>query len=262
MLTVLKEIGGSLFEELKSERGQAETGELPTGAAGDKTHHIDRRAEEIILNGLEASGEPLTVISEEAGIVELNGGGRRVLVDPVDGSRNAVAGIPFYCTSIAVADGPRLGEVGLAYVINLANGDEFWAAKGGGAFLNGSAIATQQDDILRLVAYEAHTPGRDVPEVMPLLSQSRKARCFGATALDLAYLASGAVSVMVIPSLSRSFDFAGGWLLVKEAGGVFTNIEGNELEEVELGLKHISTVLASGNVELHKKAVKLFGRSD
>jgi myo-inositol-1(or 4)-monophosphatase len=262
MRDVLKEAGRRLLKEIKPGAPSLEETGLPKGAAGDTTHPIDRIAENIVLDALRNSGEALTAISEEAGIVELNGGGgRTVVIDPVDGSRNAVAGIPFYCTSIAVADGMRLKDVELAYVINLANGDEFWAETGGGAYLNGRKIATQKDDILRLVAFDAHVPGRDIPVIMPLLSESRKARCLGSTALALAYLAAGGASVLAVPSRSRSFDFAAGWLLVREAGGVFTDIEGNELGDVELGLKHISTILAAGNAELHKKALKLLRKN-
>lgn len=258
MLDVLREIGKRLLKEIRPlspEAGGEEA--LPKGAAGDTTHPIDRKAEDIILEGLKASGKPLTAISEEAGYVELNGGGKKVLIDPVDGSRNAVAGIPFYCTSIAVADGGRLGDVGLAYVVNLANGDEFWARKGEGAFQNAKKVATQRDDVLRLAAFDAHVPGRDVPGIMPLLSKARKARCFGATALALSYLAAGGISVFAVPSLSRSFDFAAGWLLVREAGGVFTDIEGAELGGIELGLKHVASILASANAEIHEKALGL-----
>ena len=87
---------------------------------------------------------------------------KTVLIDPVDGSRNAVSGIPFYCTSIAVADGNTVGDIELAYVVNLINGDEFWAEKGKGAFLNGERITAQKDDVFYLVAYEAQTPHRDI----------------------------------------------------------------------------------------------------
>ncbi len=160
-----------------------------------------------------------------------------------------------------MADGAKLKDVKIAYVVNLANGDEFWAEVGGGAYLNGRKMATQSDDILRLVAFDAHVPGRDIPVVMPLISASRKARSFGSTALALAYLAAGGVSIMTVPSLSRSFDFAAGWLLVREAGGMFTDIEGKELGELELGLEHISTILAAGNAELHKKALMHLGKN-
>jgi myo-inositol-1(or 4)-monophosphatase len=254
----LRQIGARLMNEIPALKQSPDLRKsLGTGAAGDKTFPIDRKAEEIVIAGLDSCGEPCTVISEEAGFVDIRGGGLRVIIDPVDGSKNAIAGIPFFCTSIAVASGDTMDGIFLSYIINLLTGDEFWAEKSSGAFMNGSRIAAQQDDLLYLVAYEAQVPSRDLPHIIPLLSGARKTRCFGSTALDLAYVAAGAVSVFVCPSASRSFDFAAGWLLVKEAGGIVTGTDGNEIPEVRLGLKRASPLLASGNRGLHQKALGL-----
>jgi myo-inositol-1(or 4)-monophosphatase len=260
-IEILRAIGRELLQQIPSVKKWSKI-PVGIGASGDKTHQIDKAAEDIILSGLQDSGESLTIVSEEAGIKNISGGGKTVLIDPVDGSRNAVSGIPFYCTSIAVADGNTVGDIELAYVVNLINGDEFWAEKGKGAFLNGEMITTQKDDIFYLVAYEAQVPHQDIPRIIPLLSEARKTRCLGATALDLSYLASGAISVFANPSPSRSFDFAGGWLLVKEAGGVFTDIKGNPIDATEVGLKKSSSLLVSGNERLHEGALKLLGKSE
>lgn len=263
MLKVLRDIGEVLLKEISGTQYLfKEATPPPKGAAGDRTYPVDKKAEEIILRGLEKSGEPLSIISEEAGVLELKGGGKQVIIDPVDGSKNAISGIPFYCTSIAVARGDRIKDIELAYVINLVNGEEFWAEKTQGAFLNGKPVCTQKDDVLYLIAYEAQNPGRDIQRILKLLSKSRKVRCLGATALDLAYLSAGSVSVFVTPSPSRSFDFAGGWLLVKEAGSIITDIDGNELGEIKLGLKRASSVLASGNRRLQDRALRLLEQSD
>jgi myo-inositol-1(or 4)-monophosphatase len=76
-------------------------------------------------------------------------------------------------------------------------------------------------------------------------------------ALDISYVAYGAVSVFITPSPSRSFDFASGYLLVKEAGGVFTDINGNSIDSVEIELKRGAPLLVSGNIQLHEKALEL-----
>jgi myo-inositol-1(or 4)-monophosphatase len=257
-MKTLRTIGKHLLKQIPSAKN-AKTF-ISVGASGDKTYQIDKLAEDIILHGLEESGGPLTIISEEMGTKEIRGGGRKVLIDPIDGSRNAVSGIPFYCTSIAVADGNTIGDIEMAYVLNLINGDEFRAEKGKGAFLNDERIRTQQDDIFYLVAYEAQTPKKDIARIMPLLSEARKTRCLGATALDLAYLASSAVSVFANPSLSRAFDFGGGKLLAEEAGGVFTDITGNSIDSVEVGLGKTSSLLVSGNKRLHETALQLLNK--
>lgn len=257
----LRQIGEKLIKEISIIRHSPDIkNAIGYGAAGDKTFPIDNTAEEIILNGLKSLREPLSIVSEEIGIIDISGGGRKVIIDPIDGSKNAISGIPFYCASIAVADGDTLNDVNLSYVINLINGDEFWAEKGLGAFLNGKPIHSQKDDEFYLVAYEAQSPGKDIAGIMPLISRSRKTRCLGATALDLAYLAYGAISVFVSPSPSRSFDFAGGWLLVKESGGIMTNLQGKDINNIPLDLKRSTPLLASGNRQLHQKTIELLSK--
>lgn len=252
----LRSIGKELFEQIGNIRLKPYTSiSLGKGASGDKTYPIDKKAEEIIINSLEAINEPLSIISEEHGHKDILGGGRKVLIDPIDGSKNAITGIPIYCSSVAVADGETIGSIYLAYIANLLTGDEFWAESGKGAFFNGERIHSQNDDFFYLVAYEAQSPGRDIPVIMRLLSESRRTRCLGSTALDLAHVAYGSVSVFISPAPSRSFDFASGWLLVKEAGGVFTDLKGNSIDNITIGLKKSSSILASGNMALHKKAL-------
>lgn len=259
-IDALRDIGSSLLREIPLIKKDKKS-DLGTGASGDKTYHIDRVAEDLIISGLEKTGEGFTIISEEIGTKDIRGGGRKVLIDPIDGSRNAISGIPFYSTSIALADGDTVGDIELAYVVNLVNGDEFWAEKGKGAFLNGQKMKTQGDDVFYLIAYEAQAPHKDIPRIIPLLSESRKTRCLGSTALDLAYLASGAISVFVSPSPSRGFDFAGGWLLVQEAGGIFTDLSGNSIDTLGVSLKKSTTLLVSGNADLHEKALRLLDRT-
>lgn len=257
-LALFERIRGKLLSTLREMPAKPYSQKaLGKGAAGDKTFPIDKIAEDLIISELESSGEPFSIVSEEYGVLNMRGGGKKVLIDPIDGSKNAISGIPFFCSSIAIAEGNDIGSLKVAYVINLINGDEFYAEKGKGSFLNGERIKTQIDNEFYLVAYEAQSPRRDIKRILPLLSMAFKTRCLGATALDLAYLARGSISVFVNPSPSRSFDFAGGYLLVKEAGGIFTDIEGNAVETIEIGLKKSAPLLASANEALHKRALRL-----
>jgi myo-inositol-1(or 4)-monophosphatase len=257
----IRRIGERLKREISSHLEELRSGApIGKGAGGDTTHPIDKRAEDIVYEELVKLNGPVTLVSEECGTREIRGGGPRLLVDPIDGSRNAISGIPIFSTSIALVDGNTVGQTSIGYVVNLINGDEFWALTGRGSFLNGSPVTTQKDDVFRVIAYEAQTPKADIPIIMPLISVFHRARCFGSTALDMAFLAQGAVSVFVVPSLSRSFDFASGYLLIREAGGMVTDLDGKEIDGIEIGVDRSTPLLASANEEMHRKALEILMR--
>jgi myo-inositol-1(or 4)-monophosphatase len=252
----LRRIGQQLFRDVGKVRLTNATAiPLEKGAGGDRTFAIDKQAEDCILAGLESLREPMSIVSEEFGSKELLGGGRRVLIDPVDGSKNAISGLPLYCASIAVADGDTVGDITKGYVINLLSGDEFWAEKGAGAFFNGERLQAQQDEVMRVVAFEAQVPHRDLPQLLPLLASARRVRCLGAVALDLAHVAYGSISVFHMNAPSRSIDFGAGILLVREAGGIVTDSAGNAIDAALLGLHRSVDMLASGNARLHERAL-------
>jgi myo-inositol-1(or 4)-monophosphatase len=254
----LRKIGDRLKKEIPAHLEELRKGgPVGRGAGGDITHPIDKMAEDIVIEEVRKLGEPVTIISEECGFRDINGGGQKLLMDPVDGSRNALSGVTLFSTSIALIDGSTIGETSTGYIINLTSGDEFWAVKGNGSFLNGTEIKTQQDNIYKVIAYEAQTPKVDIPKIMPLISLFRRARCFGSTALDLAFLSQGAISTFIVPCPSRSFDFAAGYLLVKEAGGIITDLKGNEIDSVEADVIRATPLLASANKDLHRKALEV-----
>jgi myo-inositol-1(or 4)-monophosphatase len=254
----LRQIGKKLLEMVPRYRFAEDSQvALKKGASGDKTFPMDKKAEDIIFYYLEGLNEPFHIISEEHGRKNIGDGGLNILIDPIDGSKNAISGLPLFSTSIAVSDGNRIGDIFMSYVVNLVSGDEFWAEKGKGAFLNGKKIATQDSDELMVILFEAQKPARDMPGILPLLSRFRRARCMGSVALDLGYLSNGSASVFVNPFDSRSFDFGGGWLLVQEAGGVFTDLSGRPMEESEIGLDHTSPLLASANEKIHSRVLEI-----
>lgn len=253
----LRKIGSRLMKEIpqlvEELRGSSPIGK---GASGDMTYPIDKRAEDIIFEEIEKMNGSFTIISEEYGIKDINGGGPKLLIDPIDGSKNALTGLPLFSTSIALVEGETLEHTTIGYVINLVNGDEFWAVKGKGSFFNERAIKTQGDEEFRVIAYEAQTPKVDIPNILPLLLLFRRARCLGSIALDMALLAKGTLSMFITPTRSRSFDFASGYLLAKEAGGIITDINGNKIDDTPAGLERTSNLLASGNEKLHEKALE------
>ena len=258
-LDVFKDIGATMRLELSGMQAREGGGvALGRGAGGDKTFPIDRWAEDIVVAALErvhAQGEAFTLISEELGVRKFGDGRNIVLVDPIDGSNNAKTGIPFFSTSIALLTGNTLSDLSVGYVLNLATGDEFWAMRGSGAYRNGARIRTSATEGLVIAAYEAPSPATDLPRLMPILQQAKRTRCFGSTALDLAHLASGAISVFATATASRSFDFAAGMLIVEEADGVITDLEGISLDHIIAGLDRTAPLLACANERLHVRVL-------
>jgi myo-inositol-1(or 4)-monophosphatase len=260
-LEIFKHIGKKMREGLSvilaKEGGMVPLGK---GAGGDKTFPVDKWAEDIIIAALvkaQREGETFTLISEELGIRKFGEGKKIVLVDPIDGSNNAKSGIPFFSTSLALLDGGTLDTLAVGYVINLAAGDEFWAMRGQGAFKNGARIRTSATQGITIAAYEASSPATDIPRLMPLLAQAKRTRCFGSTALDLAYLASGAVSVFATATASRAFDYAAGMLILEEADGVITDLDGTSLDHIVVGLERTVPLLASKNDATHVLALNV-----
>ncbi len=240
-------------------RGSGGGRALGKGAAGDTTLVLDKKAEDAIVAVLEdahASNQEFTFISEELGEREFGSRDVLILADPIDGSNNAKYGLPFYSTALTMATGWKLKDVKLGYIINLVNGDEYWAIKGQGAYKNGMKIKTSDRVELGMVNFEGAAPKKDLLLAMPLLTAARKVRCLGSTALDLACLASGATDAVLVPSPSRSFDYAAGWLIVHEAGGVVTDTDGNSLEESTLGLTKTRPLMGAANQTVLDKAMK------
>ena len=103
---------------------------MGVGAAGDRTIYADRLAEVILLKRLgEVDG--VRVLSEEAGDAGDPDGSTLAVVDPLDGSSNFERGIPFYCTSVAVAEGGTLDGILAGVVRDLVTGDAYSARRGG-----------------------------------------------------------------------------------------------------------------------------------
>jgi myo-inositol-1(or 4)-monophosphatase len=260
-LEIFKHIGRKMRNGLSVIMSR-EGGSVPLGkgAAGDKTFPVDKWAEDIIVAALERAhreGEHFTLISEELGIRKFGNGEKIVLVDPIDGSNNAKSGIPFFSTSLALLNGNTLSTLAVGYVTNLAAGDEFWAVRGQGAYKNGAPIRTSPLQGISIVAFEASSPSTDLPRIMPIIAGAKRTRCFGSTALDLAYLASGALSVFATATASRAFDYAAGMLIVEEADGVITDLEGTSLDHITVGLERTVPLLASKNDATHVTALNL-----
>lgn len=221
--------------------------EVGRGAGGDQTLAIDRAAEDAVFAELEALDIGLTAISEERGQVDLNGGGAlRVVIDPLDGSRNARRDLPLYALSLAVAEGPAMSDVTFAYVHDFGRAEHWWAHRDGGAFLEGEPLRAAGGDELQLLGLESSHPAEVAGASSGLAAAGpERLRALGSVALALCYVAAGSLDAMLTLSGTRSVDVAAGQLLVREAGGHVAFPEAGDLAaSLDLGMR--SRVLAAG----------------
>jgi myo-inositol-1(or 4)-monophosphatase len=217
---------------------------------GDETTAIDRAAENAILARLRAVDEPLTIVSEEVGV--FGDGGSVVVVDPIDGSLNAKREIPFFSVSIAVADGPTMGDVHFGYVYDFGTGEEWIGRRGAGASVNGEPLGRiRPKDRIEILAFEATRSdliARDAPKVVDL---AYRLRIMGSLALSLCQLAAGRIDAVCSLKAARSVDIAAAQLLVRELGYPITLFDdARPFEVAELDLEGRSRVAAAGNAEL------------
>jgi myo-inositol-1(or 4)-monophosphatase len=203
-----------------------ETGQR--GEGGDRTLEIDAAAERAVfaeLDRLHEDGARFTVLSEERGVVDYGDPHVTVVVDPIDGSLNAKRGLGHHALSIAVAEGPTMGDVVFGFVRDFGPAEEWVAWRGQGAQLNGATLDPSIGERrtgagkLEVVGIESADPRWIRDSVEGLVEVTHRIRALGAIASTLCQVAAGRLDGMTTLKGSRSVDAAAGQLIVREAGG-------------------------------------------
>jgi myo-inositol-1(or 4)-monophosphatase len=222
------------------------------GADQTPTRLLDQLAEDCVVEFLEEHPLCRTLISEELGKQEFDGEAGTIFLDPVDGTYNAVVGIPFYALSIAYAE---QGEVIKAYVRNLANRETFSAIKNEGAYLDGNRVRVSEITRLDESAMSIYGRKFNPARVMQLGQKIRRWRLLGASALELSYIGCGRIDGFIdLRGTLRVTDAAAGMLICTEAGGKVTDLDGNSIQfpdEVTIGRCMVAT-----NGAIHHKVIE------
>ena len=226
-----------------------------TGAGGDETTAIDAAAERAILarlGELHRDGAAFTLVSEELGEHRFGADGvLRVVLDPIDGSLNAKRGIPFFSLSIAVADGPTMGDVVFAYVHDFGTREEWTAERGAGARLDGAPIdgpaPKERIEILSLEATRTSLVAEKAPALVDL---AYRLRVMGSLAISLCHLAAGRVDAVCSLKRARAVDIAAAQLLVRERGLAIQLPEAGPFDDAPLDTHARSRVVAAGTPEI------------
>jgi myo-inositol-1(or 4)-monophosphatase len=225
---------------------------LRTGAGGDDTTAIDAAAEDAVVARLESLEAGFTLVSEELGERVFGvGGPTRVVVDPIDGSVNAKRGIPFFSLSLAVAEGPLLRDVTFGYVFDFGADEEWTAARGEGAMLNGTPlVAPSPKDPIEILSFEGTTTGAIASKAQAMEPVAERLRVMGSLALSLCHLAAGRVDAVCSLKPARSIDIAAAQLLVRERGYAIELFEEPPFEAAPLDLVGRSRIVAAATPAL------------
>ncbi len=217
------------------------------GAGGDISLQIDLIAENSIINYLEKNNVDILLISEEIGEKFIGNKERAIknqnvlIVDPVDGSNNAVRGIPYCSVSIAYAIGQYSQDIKKAVVLNLVTKDIYWASRGEGAYMNGKKIQVSNLGLSDKCFFEIDLPRnntfQNIERLKPIIQKFHRMRILGSSALTLCQVAKGSMEAFLnLKESNRLVDVAAGFLILKEAGGRFFSLKGVDLD-LELSIK-------------------------
>ncbi|MDH5419810.1 MAG: fructose 1,6-bisphosphatase [Candidatus Bathyarchaeota archaeon] len=232
------------------------------GAGGDTMKKIDLVAEKALVDVLEEHKVSCTLISEETGTNKIGSQPSEfyVTTDPVDGTTNAVRGIPFMATAIAVSKAPYLEDVETAIVSDLFHNVTYTAQRDQGAFRNGEKIQPSQTSSLEeaVVGVDFNTLrlGELVAKLEEVLIRTRHLRHFGANALEICYVADGATDAFIdIRGKLRVTDIAASYLIILEAGGIMVTPEGTQLN-VPLAATQRVAFIAAANKRIYENIKK------
>jgi myo-inositol-1(or 4)-monophosphatase len=196
----------------------------------DLVTEVDHLAENFIIGAIKKKFPKHAILSEESGALGAKKSDFRWIIDPLDGTVNYAHGFPHFSVSVALE---YRGEIVIG-VVNAPYFEQvFRAAKGNGVFLNdiqiGVSSARSLDVSLLTTGFPYQQRERNLPYFEHFLLKSRGMRRLGSAALDLAYVAWGRVDAYWEIAI-KAWDIAAGKLLVEEAGGKVTNMDGSAFD--------------------------------
>ncbi|MEX1008169.1 MAG: inositol monophosphatase family protein [Acidimicrobiia bacterium] len=263
--SVASSVRDAVYQLLGTAVARLRVGRAP---GGDATLHIDEIAERVVEQQLEAAGD-VGFYSEDRGLVTFGQPRAFFVIDPIDGTRPAAAGLESCCVSIAVvppSEDARLGDVSFGVVHELKTGARFFASRDGGArgeTSTGSAVplAPSANTELGALFWTAGLRGRPLVPTSVVLEELVDGSSMGggyfdlgSAAFNLTRIATGQLDAYVdvgrriadeVPSTEAAFlavgegsvctnfpyDVAAATLIVQEAGGVVTHADGRPLDD-------------------------------
>ena len=257
LLNVMVAAARKAGRSLRRDFGEVEKLQVSLKGPANFVTVADQRAEDILRIELAKSRPGYGFLGEEGGRQDGADKTHTWIVDPLDGTTNFLHGIPQFAISIALE---REGTIIAGVIYNPANEELFVAERGKGAFLNDQRLRVAARQRLADAVISCGLPhlGRGDTALFRrefALVQERVAglRRFGAAALDLAWVAAGRFDAFWERDLS-SWDMAAGMLLVREAGGYISDLDGGDAILAK-------GQIAAGNETMHRELLSLLKKA-
>lgn len=196
------------------------------GAGGDVSRKIDIVAEEAVINYFQKIGFACTILGEECGRIKIFEKSKgMVIMDAMDGTANAIRGIPFFCCSLAYSNGNEFEDITDCVIIDLVSKDIYRATKGRGAYYNNQKI-TIRKTTNKIISINTSGSIELLIKLLPIFKTHNHIRHLGANALEMAFFSRGLIDIILgLRPKVRIQDIAAGYLLIKEAGGVILDCQ-------------------------------------
>ena len=231
LLNVMIAAARKAARTLKRDFGEVEHLQVSVKGPGNFVTAADRRAEETLRAELAKARPGYGFLGEESGRHAGTDQSNTWIVDPLDGTTNFLHGIPQFAISIGLE---RSGTIVAGVIYNPASDEMFTAERGKGAFVNDKRLRVAARKLLgdSVIACGLPHLGRGdlalgLKELGAVQGKVAGLRRFGAAALDLAYIAAGRLDGYWERNLSP-WDMAAGIVIVREAGGFVTDIDGGD----------------------------------
>lgn len=229
IINVMVQAATKAGRSLSRDFGEVQNLQVSLKGPGDFVSQADKRAEEIVHTELSRSRPDYSFLMEESGAIAGSDSQHRFIIDPLDGTTNFLHGIPIFAVSIGLE---RQGQIVAGVIYNPAMDELYTAERGGGAFLNDRRLRVGARRKLSDCVIGTGVPhlgrghhGNFLIEMRHVMAEVAGVRRMGAAALDLAYVAAGRLDGFWESGLSP-WDMAAGILMIREAGGFVSDVEG------------------------------------
>jgi len=231
LLNVMIAAARKTARALQRDFGEVENLQISRKGPSDFVSSADLKAEKTLFEELSKARPGYGFVMEERGVVEGTDKTNRWIVDPLDGTTNFLHGIPHFAISIGLE---REGVLVAGVVYNPIRDELFWAEKGAGSYLNDRRLRVAARNDMRDALIATGTPFLGKPghekalkEIERVIAKTAGIRRWGAASLDLAYVAAGRFDGYWERGLN-TWDIAAGAVIVREAGGVVTEPDGDD----------------------------------